>query len=139
MSICEWESFEGKVFPVHTPIDIIALRMEVRHIARQAGLGLVSQSSVSIATSNLAYKIGLDSRPGGYVKVGQQQNGSRVGVRLVMTLPIPPGELVADNLSDDFYLLVDKIDIHTTPDNVIVISMVKWEENSRASIPSMEP
>lgn len=130
MSIREWESFEGQVFPVRTPVDIIALRMEVRRVARQAGLGLVGQSSFSIATSNMAYKIGMDARPGGRVKVGQHQNGTRVGVQLMMTLPVDPGEKFEDDLSDDVSMLVDKIDIHTTPENVMVISMVKWEESS---------
>lgn len=130
MSISEWDLFEGQVFPVHNPVDIIALRMEVRQIARRAGLGLVGQSSFSIATSNLAYKIGLDARPGGCVKVGHQQNGTRVGILLMMTLPIHPGEQFAKDLSDEFYMLVDKIDIHTTPENVVIISMVKWEESS---------
>lgn len=138
MSIYEWEMFDGEVFPIHNPVDIIALRMGVRQIARQAGLGLVGQSSLSIATSNLAYKVGLDTHAGGRVKVGRQQDGSRVGVRLVMSMPIMPDEIIAPNLSQEMHLLVDKIDIEIKQDNVMVISMMKWEVNDHVNVQASE-
>jgi len=138
MSICEWEMFEGEVFPIHNPVDIIALRMGVRQIARQAGLGLVGQSSLSIATSNLAYKVGLDRHAGGRVKVGRQRDGSRVGVRLVMSMPMMPDEMIAPNLSQEMHLLVDKIDIEIMNDNVMVISMMKWEVNDQRTAQASE-
>ncbi len=138
MSTSEWEMFEGEVFPIHNPVDIIALRMGVRQIARQAGLGLVGQSSLSIATSNLAYKMGLDTHTGGRVKVGQQRDGTRVGVRLVMSMPVKPNEKPAPNLSDEVYLLVDKIDIHINSENIMIITMMKWELNEMVNNQTVE-
>lgn len=130
MNMIEWESFESADLRMHYPVDIVALRMEVRQMARRAGLGLVGQSSLSLATSNLAYKIGLDSRPGGQVTMNWQQLGTRVGVRLVITIPIRPEEDFLVDLSEDVTLLVDRVEIHTQPENMLVISMVKWGESA---------
>jgi len=126
MSIAEWETLEGQVFPIRDPVDIIALRMEVRQIVRKAGLGLVDQSSFSIATSNLAYKIGMASRPGGSVKIGWRSDGSKSRVRLMMMMPVEPDQILAKDVYEDIHNLVNRLDIHTTNENVMIVDMEKW-------------
>jgi hypothetical protein len=95
---------------------------------------LIGQSSFSIAASNLAYKIGMDSRPGGQVKVGWQSDGARARVQLMMIMPAEPDQRFIDDLYNDIWLLVDKLDIHMAPENIMIINMERWAESSPANI-----
>jgi serine/threonine-protein kinase RsbT len=68
--------------PIQTGEDVVRVRQEVRRFAIQAGLGLVDQTKVVTAASELARNT-LDYGKGGRATMDVVQNGARQGVRIV--------------------------------------------------------
>jgi serine/threonine-protein kinase RsbT len=68
--------------PIRTGEDVVRVRQEVRRFAIEAGLGLVDQTKVVTAASELARNT-LDYGKGGQAIVDIVQNGARCGVRIV--------------------------------------------------------
>ena len=67
--------------PVLTSDDIVRVRQEVRRQAIEAGLGLVDQTKIVTAASELARNL-LDHAGGGVVQVEAIGDGVKRGVRL---------------------------------------------------------
>jgi serine/threonine-protein kinase RsbT len=68
--------------PIRTGEDVVRVRQEVRRFAIEAGLGLVDQTKVVTAASELARNT-LDYGKGGHATMNIVQNGARRGVRIV--------------------------------------------------------
>jgi serine/threonine-protein kinase RsbT len=68
--------------PIRTSDDVVVVRQQVRARAVQAGLGLVDQTKVITAASELARNT-LDYGGGGTVSIALIDDGIRRGVRLV--------------------------------------------------------
>ena len=67
--------------PIRASSDVVRVRQEVRARAVEVGLGLVDQTKIVTAASELARNT-LDYGGGGEVRVEVVQNGPRQGVRL---------------------------------------------------------
>lgn len=67
--------------PIRTSDDVVRIRQEVRRRAVEAGLGLVDQTKIVTAASELARNT-LDYGGGGTMQIEILQNGARRGVRL---------------------------------------------------------
>ena len=67
--------------PIRTSDDVVRVRQEVRTRAVQAGLGLVDQTKIVTAASELA-RNALDYGGGGTVLIECVEEGGRRGVRL---------------------------------------------------------
>jgi serine/threonine-protein kinase RsbT len=67
--------------PIRTSEDVVRFRQEVRRFAIEAGLGLVDQTKVVTAASELARNT-LDHGKGGQAVMEIVQNGARRGVRV---------------------------------------------------------
>jgi hypothetical protein len=130
MHIEDWETIDGRVISIHNAVDIIALRMEVRQFARKVGLNLISQSSISLVTSDLAYRIGLGSRANGSVEMLWKRNPYKTGVQLIITTPVGPHQEFPQSLFTDLDGMVDELSMDITPGFQMTISMAKWTENS---------
>jgi serine/threonine-protein kinase RsbT len=68
--------------PIRTSDDVVFVRQQVRLRAVQAGLGLVDQTKIVTAASELARNT-LDYGGGGTVALSNIEDGGRRGVRLV--------------------------------------------------------
>ena len=68
--------------PIRTGEDVVRVRQEVRRFAIEAGLGLVDQTKIVTAASELARNT-LDYGKGGHAIMEIVQNGARRGVRIV--------------------------------------------------------
>ena len=68
--------------PIRSGEDVVRVRQEVRRCAIEAGLGLVDQTKIVTAASELARNT-LDYGKGGHAVVDIVQNGTRRGVRIV--------------------------------------------------------
>ena len=68
--------------PIRTGEDVVRVRQEVRRFAIEAGLGLVDQTKIVTAASELARNT-LDYGKGGQAIMEIVQNGARRGVRIV--------------------------------------------------------
>jgi serine/threonine-protein kinase RsbT len=67
---------------VHTSADIVRVRQAVRQMAVELKFGLVDQTKIVTAASELARNT-LDYGGGGTVKLEELESGSRRGLRLV--------------------------------------------------------
>ena len=68
--------------PIRAGEDVVRVRQEVRRLAIEAGLGLVDQTKIVTAASELARNT-LDHGHGGQAIMEVVQNGTRRGVRIV--------------------------------------------------------
>jgi serine/threonine-protein kinase RsbT len=68
--------------PIRSGEDVVRVRQEVRRFAIEAGLGLVDQTKLVTAASELARNT-LDYGKGGHAIMEIVQNGARRGVRIV--------------------------------------------------------
>lgn len=69
------------VVPIRTPEDIVKIRQIVRSKAAEAGLGLVDQTKIVTAASELA-RNALDHGGGGELQMEMVVDGRRRGLRL---------------------------------------------------------
>jgi serine/threonine-protein kinase RsbT len=67
--------------PIRTGEDVVRVRQEVRRCAIEAGLGLVDQTKIVTAASELARNT-LDYGKGGQAVMDIVQNGIRRGIRI---------------------------------------------------------
>lgn len=87
--------------PVLASDDIVRVRQEVRRQAVEAGLGLVDQTKIVTAASELARNL-LDHAGGGVVQVEAIIDGARRGVRLTFEDHGPGIKDVEKALTDGF-------------------------------------
>ncbi len=70
------------IMPIRSGEDVVRVRQEVRRYAIEAGLGLVDQTKIVTAASELARNT-LDYGGGGQATLETVQNGARRGVRIL--------------------------------------------------------
>jgi serine/threonine-protein kinase RsbT len=70
------------IVPIRSGEDVVRVRQEVRRFAIEAGLGLVDQTKIVTAASEIARNT-LDYGGGGQAAMDIVQNGARRGVRIV--------------------------------------------------------
>ena len=70
------------IVPIRNGDDVVRVRQEVRRYALEAGLGLVDQTKIVTAASELARNT-LDYGKGGQAVMDLVQSGARRGVRIV--------------------------------------------------------
>lgn len=87
--------------PIATSDDVVRVRQQVRMRAVEAGFGLVDQTKIITAASELARNT-LDYGGGGEVRIEALQNGLRRGVRLVFEDRGPGIADIEQALTDGF-------------------------------------
>jgi serine/threonine-protein kinase RsbT len=91
----------AKTVPIRTSEDVVRVRQEVRGMAVAAGLGLVDQTKIITAASELARNT-LDYGGGGEARLETLQEGIRRGVRVTFEDHGPGIADIEQALTDGF-------------------------------------
>ena len=119
--------------------DVVRVRQEVRSRAVEAGFGLVDQTKIVTAASELARNT-LDYGKGGTVRIEVVHNGPRKGVRLTFDDQGPGIPNIEKALEDGFSTakslglglggarrLVNEFEITSTVGSGTRVSIVQWK------------
>lgn len=90
-----------EVLPIRSSDDVVRVRQAVRTRAVEIGLGLVDQTKIITAASELARNT-LDYGGGGEVRIDVLQEGTRKGVRLSFVDQGPGIADIAQALTDHY-------------------------------------
>lgn len=124
-----WEPRENQAVQVDSEQDIVLVRMEARQIARRAGLNLASQASISLATSSLAYLLGLNAGQSAEFTVTICANDGRSGVQIVYQAEVPENFQICENPFREVSWLVDELRVDMTQPNQLSVTAIKWNES----------
>ncbi|MEO8596373.1 MAG: anti-sigma regulatory factor [Candidatus Solibacter sp.] len=124
---------------LRTPEDIVLARQAVRRKAVALGFGLVDQTKVVTASSELARNT-IDYGGGGTVRLEVVRNGAKAGLRLVFEDQGPGIADVEQALGDGFTTgqgmglglggarrLSHEFEIHSVPGAGTRISILRWK------------
>jgi hypothetical protein len=119
---------------IHGDVDIINARMAVREYARRLGLSPADQSCVSMASSSLAYKLGLshESSTGGEILIDEFTNYQHHGIRVrcIKNQADVDDRDVIKSLGNSRWL-VDDIEIKPAMESGIEVIVTKWDSSRR--------
>ena len=129
-----------EVVPVRTGDDVVRVRQAVRARAVAAGFGLVDQTKIVTAASEIARNT-LDYGGGGTVRIEVLRNGTHRGVRLTFTDRGPGIADLALAMSDGYTTrgglglglsgarrLSNEFDIKSAPGEGTVVTLARWKE-----------
>ena len=129
----------SEVMPVRTAQDVVLVRQEVRAWAVAQGLGLVDQTKIVTAASELARNT-VDYGGGGTVRLDALQDGARKGLRLTFEDQGPGIPDVALALTDGYTTgsgmglglsgskrLVNEFDIWSEPGRGTRVTVTRWK------------
>ena len=126
--------------PIRAEADLLRVREVLRELARNAGLGIVDQTKVITAGSELARNIlKYAGAGGGELQVETCKQGTRVGVRATFSDQGPGIPDIPTAMTDGFSTggslgiglpgskrLVDEFDVTSAPNEGTRIVIVKW-------------
>jgi hypothetical protein len=118
---------ESQVLALHSESDIIAARLLVRRLARARGFDIADQARISLASSSLAYSLGL----GGIVNEGQiaiecLSDGARTGIRVVYTKASSAMFDLALEAFEEMRFMVDELSVERLPGDDLRVTLLKW-------------
>ena len=117
---------EVKSVPIQNRGDIVESRMQVRTMAREAGLDPLDQARISLATSTTAAILGLESATGSQISIGYLHNAGRPGVQVTCTRHGALLHDLASGVLDDTRRMVDALYVEDMPTNGIKVVLIKW-------------
>jgi serine/threonine-protein kinase RsbT len=133
------QSTKVETLPIKTSADVVVVRQLVRQRTAELRFGLVDQTKMVTAASELARNT-LDHGKGGQCTVENVINGTRVGLRLVFEDEGPGIPDVELALKDGYTTgsglglglggsrrLVSEFDIQTVPGKGTKITVVRWK------------
>jgi anti-sigma regulatory factor (Ser/Thr protein kinase) len=115
-----------QVIAIHTELDVVTARMQVRNAARHVGLKTPDQARISLATTSIVRSLGLGNGHDGEVLIERVDAGGRPGLQVIcresgQTLtPLTPAAL------QDAQWMVDEVTIHQQSPTEIRIHLIKW-------------
>ena len=128
-----------EVLPLQSQSDIVTVRQVVRHWAIDAGLGLVDQTKLVTAASELA-RNAVEYGGGGTARLEQLEDGPRRGVRLTFEDHGPGIADVALALTDGYTTgkgmglglggsrrLVNEFEIDSAPGRGTRVTVARWK------------
>ena len=129
----------SEVMPVRSSQDVVLVRQEVRAWAVSQGLGLVDQTKIVTAASELARNT-VDYGGGGTVRLEALQDGGKKGLRLTFEDQGPGIPDIARALTDGFTTgtgmglglsgskrLVNEFDIWSQPGEGTRVTVTRWK------------
>lgn len=130
---------QEQTLPLHTDEDVVRLRKQVREQMIAMGFGLIEQTKIITAASELARNT-LRYGGGGEGRIARVQNGARQGLELSFADQGPGIADIAQALTDGFTSggglglglggakrLADEFRIDTTPGAGTTVTIVKWK------------
>ncbi len=117
---------EREVTLLRSESDVIMMRAKVRDLAREMGMDMMQQASISLAASSLAHVLGVRGMQGGHVTIERLCCDGRNGLRVVFLKPEGmPSELSSVQLSDAKWM-VDELQIESLPPQQLRVTLIKW-------------
>jgi serine/threonine-protein kinase RsbT len=126
-------------WPLIAEEDVVAVRQQVRRVAVELGFGLVDQTKLVTATSELARNTVVHGH-GGTARLEELREGTRTGLRLVFEDRGPGIADVEQALRDGYSSgtglglglggsrrLVDEFRIYSEPGSGTEVTIVKWK------------
>jgi serine/threonine-protein kinase RsbT len=127
-----------EVLPIREKADIVRIRQRVRERSGEIGFGLVEQTKMITAASELA-RNALDHGGGGEMRLAEVDNGDRHGLRLEFSDRGPGISDVERALQDGFSTgtglglglagasrLVNDFEIDSTPGEGTRVTITRW-------------
>ncbi len=106
--------------------DVIMMRAKVRDLAREIGMDMMQQASVSLAASSLAHALGFRGMQEGHVTIERLRRDGRDGLRVVFLKDKGvASELSSAQLSDAKWM-VDELQIESLPSQQLQVTLIKW-------------
>jgi hypothetical protein len=130
---------ESQTLPVRNELDIIVARLQARRLARAKGFGIADQARIALASSSLAYALGLGVHQG-QITIDCLSDGARTGVRVVCTKTAgATNDLLLLGALDEMRFMVDELAVETLPGNDLQVALVKWlnDEESVIAAPDL--
>jgi hypothetical protein len=119
---------DTRVIDVHDSFAIITARMKVREIAGTQGFNILDQARISLATSSLAYMLGLGGTHEDRIIISCIRDGGRVGIKVVCEKAGEALEEISPRSFEDTRWMVDELTIEKLPDNGgMQVIVVKWK------------
>ncbi len=132
------EVLKSDSIPIRTSEDVVVVRTSVRRLAADLRFGLVDQTKIVTAASEIARNT-LDYGRGGDVQLQSVHNGQKKGVRLIFQDRGPGIRDLDQALTDGFTSgngmglglggtrrLMDEFDIASKVDEGTTVTITKW-------------
>jgi serine/threonine-protein kinase RsbT len=133
------EAIKGETLPARSEQDMVIIRQVVRRYAVEVGLGLVDQTKIVTAASELARNT-LTHGGGGEARIEIVADGLRRGVRAVFTDRGPGIADIAQAMRDGYTSgggmglglggskrLVDVFDLQSRPGEGTRVTIMRWK------------
>lgn len=118
---------ERHIINIRNNIDVILMRTEVRNSARQIGMDMMDQASISLAASSLAHALGLGGAQEGQVSIERVVRTGRVGLQVICINQANSVEIsLAARALQDAKWMVDELFVEEVSANTVKVTMVKW-------------
>ena len=129
---------DNRTVPVEEELDIVTARQAGRELSRSLGFGVVDQTRITTAISELARNIVLYAGTG-TITLKKITNGNSTGIAVVSADRGPGIACVEQAMEDGFSTsnglgaglpgvrrLMDEFELETTPGQGTTIQIVKW-------------
>lgn len=127
---------EPRIIEVVSEGDIILARMQVREFARAKGFNIMDQARISLATSSLAYALGLGSTCHGQIVIDCLSEGGDTGLRVVCTRASAATGDLSERAFGDTRRMVDQLTVETLPSNEAQVTVIKWRDKKNGILVS---
>jgi serine/threonine-protein kinase RsbT len=132
------EVLKSESLPVRTSEDVVTVRTSVRKLAAELRFGIVDQTKIVTAASEIARNT-LDYGRGGELRMEAVDNGIKKGLRLIFADNGPGIRDISQALTDGFTSgngmglglggtrrLMDEFDIASKVDEGTTVTITKW-------------
>lgn len=132
------EVLKSESIPVRTSEDVVTVRTSVRKLAAELRFGIVDQTKIVTAASEIARNT-LDYGRGGDLRMEAVDNGIKKGLRLIFADNGPGIRDISQALTDGFTSgngmglglggtrrLMDEFDIASKVDEGTTVTITKW-------------
>ncbi len=112
---------------IRNNVDVILMRTEVRNVARNIGMDMMDQASISLAASSLAHALGLGCSREGQVTIEHVCEPERTGLRVICTNRQDGENMALESKTlQDARWMVDELTVESLPTDMQKITLVKW-------------
>ncbi len=115
----------NKTIPVQRGGDVSFARMQVRQMARMAGLSVTNQARVALATSSTAVTLGMGDICTGKIDIGCINEDGRSGIQVMCQTKNSTGERLGHGLNSVAYM-VDKLTVDKLARQDVLVTLLKW-------------
>ncbi len=115
-----------QVIAIHSELDVMTARLQVRNAARHAGLNTPDQARISLATTSIAHALGLGNGHDGEVLIATVETGGRPGLQVICCESGPTLTPLTAAALQDAKWMVDEITIHQQSSTEICVRLIKW-------------